>query len=327
MKKRLPEIDDIRGFSIIVMILIHTNAYFWGNGWAKITMEMSQFAVVAFIFCSIYLTLLKSYPATLGDVFAYFYKRLKRLIIPYYIFLVCYLGFLALINHTHYSLDYIVSSFLMTGGVDFGWLVILFIQIMVITPILQFLYEKQRFLLYLYTAVALVSSIIFLKFTPFPYYRAIMWLPWSLVIVYTMYFKRIWQNKWMFVFMTVLLGVLYVVTQQAVLVPLHRSLTMYDNKYPPNLYHIAYSLFAVNILYFLSRARVFTASWVQSTIHFFSVHSYSIFFIHLVVIAGVWKWVHPNNWILFYLLVAYISVLLQLVFNKLASILQKPIKK
>lgn len=318
IKLRLPELDDLRGISIIVMILIHTNAYFLSNKWAYATAEISQFAVVAFLFCSSYLTLLKPYPTT-AEIIPYMVKRLKRLLPPFFLFFAFYVLFGTYGLGKHFTSSYIIKSLLFTGGIDYNWMVLLFVQMMIVTPFIQFLYQKSKVGLYIYTFVALLSTIIFLKYTPLSYYRWIMWLPWSLVIVYTLYFDKIWNNILRFVWVTLLLEMLFFVTQQGVLLPLNHSFSMYSNKYPPNLYHIVYSLFAVNIIYFFSRQKFFSSPLIQSVVHFFSVNSYSLFFIHIIVIEGVWKWIRPSNWILFFLIVAYISTLIQIVFNKIGE--------
>jgi len=327
MRKRLPELDDIRGISIIVMILIHTNAYFLSNVWAYNTREISQFAVVAFLFCSAVLTVQKPYPTSFLELLSYFYKRIKRLVIPFYVFFVIYVVFMNLAAGKHFKEGYIMDSFLLIGGIDFNWLVLLFIQIMLITPLLQYLFDRNKKTLHLYAAVALVSTVVFLKYTPLSYYRSIMWLPWSLVVVYVLYFERIWKNKALFFWTTFLFGAVFLSTQQLVLLPLHHSFSMYYNKYPPNLYHISYSLFAVNILYYLSRIKLFASKLVQTIIHFFSVNSYQIFFIHIIVIEAVWKWIRPNNWILFFAIVTYLSVLTQIGFNKMNERLHHISKK
>lgn len=317
MKKRLPELDDLRGISIIVMILIHTNVNFLSNKWAYSTREISQFAVVAFLFCSAYLSLLKPYP-TVSEFVPYIAKRLRRLLIPFLVFFTIYILFSTIGLGKHFSQSYIVKSYMLTGGIDFNWMVLLFIQIMFITPFIQYLSEKNKSGLYLYASIALLSSIIFLKYTPLPFYRSIMWLPWSLVIVYIIYFDRIWNNKMRFIWVTLLFGIIFLVTQQYVLLPLHHSFSMYSNKYPPNLYHISYSLFAVNGIYFLSQKKLFASPLVHNVVNFFSTNSYTLFFIHILVIDGVWKWIRPTNWILFFLLVTYISSIIQIGMNKIS---------
>ena len=321
MKKRLPELDDIRGISIIVMILIHTNAYFLSNQLAYLTREISQFAVVAFLFCSSYLSLQKPFPQSLSELFIYVSKRVKRLILPFFMFFTVYILFMKWGIGKSFPLKYIIESYLLVGGIDFNWLVLLFIQMMIITPLLHSLFTKNKVLLWVYTFVAFISSVIFLKYTPLSYYRIVMWLPWSLVVIYTFYLDALWNNKKLFFIVTIILVALFIGTQQWVLVPLKYSLSHYANKYPPNLYHISYSLFALNILYYLSKMNVFSQCVIQKTIHFFSINSYTLFFIHILVIEGVQKWMRPNNWIVFFLIVAGISVLIQMGMKRLNYLL------
>jgi len=315
MKKRLHELDDIRGFSIIVMIMIHTNAYFLSNWWSVTTRDISQFAVVAFLFCSTYLSIQKPFPQSFSEFLPYMIKRLKRLVLPFYIFFTVYILLMKFGIGKSFPLKFITESYLLIGGIDFNWLVLLFVQLMIITPLLYFFFTKKKALLYLYVIGALASSIIFLKFTPLPYYRSIMWLPWSLVVIYTFYLDEIWKNRKLFFLTTFLLGALFFGTQQWILLPLKHSFSQYSNKYPPNLYHISYSLFALNILYYLSKIHTFSQPIIQKTIHFFSINSYTLFFIHILVIEVVWKWARPQNWIVFFLIVTMISVAIQFVMN------------
>jgi len=319
MKKRLAELDDIRGLSIIVMILIHTNAYFLSNQWAYMSREISQFAVVAFLFCSSYLSIQKPFPSSVSALLPYIFKRTKRLIIPFFIFFTLYILFMNFAVGKQFSQKYILDSILLIGGIDFNWLVLLFIQLMIITPLLYYLFSQKKIIFLFYSIISFASSVLFLTLTPLSYYRGIMWLPWSLVVIYTFYFDTLWKNKRLFFLITVLFGIIFISTQQLVLLPLHRSFSMYSNKYPPNIYHISYSLFMLNILYYVSQAKLFSFSFVQKIVHFFSINSYTLFFIHIIVIEGVWKWIRPHNWILFFLLVTGISVVIQIIFNEIAK--------
>ena len=112
---------------------------------------------------------------------------------------------------------------------------------------------------------------------------------------------------------------LYYLLPIFVLKPLGHTLYMYNNKYPPNLYHLAYGVFCVNILYMLSQWRFFSNYVIQTIIHFFSVYSYTIFFIHILVIYVVTKFFHFHfNWVTFFFAVTVITVAVQLLFNKIA---------
>lgn len=318
MKKRLPEIDDIRGISIILMILIHTNAYFLSNKISYFTLELSQFAVVAFIFCSAYLFYLKQQVYGWGDFLNHLWKRIKRLVIPYYIFFAVYYLFLVLKEPKKLTFPYITQNVFVIGGLDFNWLVLLFIELAILMPFISYLFEKKRLWFYMYTFLAFLSSLVFLKYTPLSYYRFIMWLPWSLILIYTFLFDRLRKQKKLFWLITAISFLLYILLPLLVLKPLGRSLFMYDNKYPPNLYHLSYGVFCVNILYMLSQWRLFSNFIVQKIIHFFSIYSYSIFFIHILVIYVVTVFFHFHfTWVTFFLAVTGITVVVQLLFNKI----------
>lgn len=316
MKKRLPEIDDIRGISIILMILIHTNAYFLSNKIAYATLELSQFAVVAFIFCSAYLFYLKQQVYGWGNFFSHLWKRVKRLIIPYYYFFAVYFVFLMWKGTTKPNFLYVVQNIFVVGGIDFNWLVLLFIELAILMPFVSYLFEKKRIWFYIYTSLAFVSSIVFLKYTPLPYYRFIMWLPWSLILIYTYLFNRLVGRKKLFWVITALFALLYYLLPIFVLKPLGHTLYMYNNKYPPNLYHLAYGIFCVNILYMLSQWKFFTNTILQTIIHFFSIYSYTIFFIHILVIYIVTVFFHFHfTWVTFFLVITILTTLIQLFFN------------
>ena len=115
MKKRLSEIDDIRGISIILMILIHTNVYFLGNKISYLTLELSQFAVVAFIFCSAYLFYLKQQTYGLVDFTRHLWKRVKRLVIPYYFFFAIYYLFTLIKEPKKLTVPYVVQNIFHSG--------------------------------------------------------------------------------------------------------------------------------------------------------------------------------------------------------------------
>lgn len=312
--KRLEFIDDIRGISIIVMILIHTNAYHLGNKIAFNTLEISQFAVAAFIFCSSYLFFQKDREFSIKLYWGYFTKRLNRLVLPYYGFLVGLLALMLFAEPRKINFKYLAGNLLLTGGSENNWLVLLFLELSLLMPLFALWRGKNKPLLILYTALASISSIIFLKFTPLPYFRPIMWLPWSLIVVYTMLFGKIRQNKILFWLLTLGFLAAFLITREGVLIPLGKSLRMYSNKYPPNLYHISYSLFCLNVLYVLSEKNVF--AHMRTIIHFFSKYSYTIYFIHTLIIyvlAVILKL--RFDWVGMFVVVIGLTTLVQLLVN------------
>src|SRR6266403_5134039 len=90
MTERNQLIDNLRGVSMIVIILTHTTAFFPGDKVAYLLWNWSHFAVPIFLFCSAYLFLKKSDDKPL-HFFSYLKKRVVRLLLPYYLFFFFFL--------------------------------------------------------------------------------------------------------------------------------------------------------------------------------------------------------------------------------------------
>ena len=170
-------IDDLRGLGIFVMIMIHTNAYFLQNKIAYTTLELSQFAVILFIFCSSYLSFQKELIFTPQSFFVYVKKRFLRLIPPYYFFLAAHFILIYIAQRKKLTQQYILNNVFITGGVEFNWLVFLFLEFTFLTPFLYVLRKKRLKLFMFFFISSIFSAIIFLQYTPLPYSRYFMWLP------------------------------------------------------------------------------------------------------------------------------------------------------
>lgn len=220
--------------------------------------DASEFAVVVFIFCSCYVVF-KKYLSEHLPVFNYVKKRLVRLLKPYYIFLIFFLLLVYLGEPHKITALYLVKSLLVIGGVDINWLVLLFLIFSILVPVILTLYKRKKWLFYVFMFIALFSSVFFIKNKLPLDYRITMFLPWSLIIIFGLYFVKYERRKWFInlglVFSFVVFFLLHVVVND-----FHLSLVMYANKYPPNLYHLSYGIFSVFVLYFISSLRFLSSS-------------------------------------------------------------------
>lgn len=321
MKKRNNEIDILRGISMFVMVLIHTNAYFLSNKFVFFLWDYSQFAVATFIFCSSYLLFHKGLSYTQKNLGVYFKKRLLRLLIPYYLFLPFLFVLIYGAQPHKFTFEYVINNMLMIGGIDFNWLVVLFLWLLFINPLILYLFEKRRPLFYLFSFLSLSASILLL-FIKLPYpYRFTMWLPWSLVSIFTLYFVKNEHKPW-FYFVTILcMGVLFgglFLLQTS----LGHSLVQYQNKYPPNVYHLSYSIMATTILYVLARKRVFNIPLIHHLLLFLSKNSYSLYFIHIFILFGITLYLKHTQftWVTFFLVIFTLTVITQWILNMLQKI-------
>lgn len=312
MKKRFLEIDMLRGIAIIAMILIHTCYYFLNDKTALFIWNWSQFAVPVFIFCAAYLFFQKPQSISLS----YLKKRLIRLIKPYHIFLLFFIPILFFVSPEKINFKYILQSIFAVGGVDINWLVLLFIFMTIIFPLIGDGFKKYKPLFIAYSIFALISSITFV-FLKFPFsYKFIFWLPWSVIPIFT-YFFVLWEHKkYLTVYSTFISGLIFAFSYYLEIISKH-NLGMYENKYPPTIYFLSYGIFMISLIYLLSKLLI-RNKILTKAISFFSLYSYSIYFIHymiLIILAS--QLIYFHSWIYFFLSILISTIAIQLGINKL----------
>ena len=284
MRKRHEEIDIMRGLSIIAMIAIHTAAYYPNNPSIYALWDTLEFAVPIFVFCSAYLFFRQEYHHHIGHTFGYFKKRVIRLLVPYYTFLLFYIPLLLYSDPKKVTQKFVTDNIFLTGGLDFNWMVLLFLLLSFLMPVLMYLFNKKRLLFVLYVVLSAASSILFLFYYPNDYYRLVMVIPWSLLIIFSWVFAN-YENKYQTIVILFSWSlVVFAITRGIVDIREGGSIIHYQNKYPPNLYHLSYGFISIVGLYYVSYILKKSHGFVRSLIAFFSKYSYSIYFIHIAVI-------------------------------------------
>lgn len=306
-------IDSLRGFSMIVIIFTHATAFFPNDKLASTLWNWSNFAVPIFIFCSAYLFLQKSSDQPFHLV-SYIKKRFLRLLVPYYIFLPFFLVILVLISSKLITFKYLWQSVLVIGGVDINWLVLLFLYITLISPFFVWSRKKSSFVFWSFFIIAL-SSTVFLLFSKIAIpYKFIMWLPWSLMLYFTWFYIRFEHKKKIllgfFALSCLLFGLSY-----GLLTSIHQSTILIHNKYPPNLLYISYGL-AVLLGFTFVEKYLFRQKYVLNLINFFSKYSYSIYFLHYLILTFLAAFIRELGftWLSLFLVVLILTLLLQKVY-------------
>lgn len=319
MRTRQEEIDIMRGLSIIAMIAIHTAAYYHHVPAVYALWDTLEFAVPIFVFCSAYLFFKQEYHRNVGHTVGYFKKRLVRLLVPYYSFLLVYLPLLAYSEPKKITQSFLTDIIFLTGGVDFNWMVLLFLLLSFLMPILMYLFQKRMRLFVLYTVVAAASSIIFLFYYPNDHYRFYMILPWSLLVVFSWIFAKYEKSTNHILMLFGMSLIVFLLSRAVVDFREGGSIIHYENKYPPNLYHLSYGFVSIIGLYYFSFIVKKTHGFFRSLVSFFSKYSYSIFFIHIGIIhyITVTKGIgsHDQPFLVFFLEVLLTTVGTQLILN------------
>lgn len=288
IKKRFEHIDFLRAIGIIGMIAIHTlsrnlinqtNYFFWN--WL-------HFVEVAFVFCSGYVltALYKDKLTSLSMTLSWYKKRLLNLLVPFWIYLAAH--YLLMIFFPSFfsglglklSSDFIIKSVTLVGGIDLGWLPLLFIQLALIFPILIYLSKKRK--LFITFILLIVGFVTFFTLFTFPRsdYRWAMWIGWSLMLLVSMYVIKKEDNKKLGLIS--LMSLIGFIGLSLILNHYHKSFQLTDNKYPPNFYFLAYGMIFTPLLIFVSK--IPSVGHLKSFNKFLSVNSYALYFIHYIVL-------------------------------------------
>jgi len=322
---RLIVIDYLRGLAMIIMILTHSLVPYFGLKNIFLFWDLIQFAVPIFVFCAGYLFFAKTLEIKDFNSWLYIKKRIVRVFFPFFIFFLVYLLILFITQSKNLNLIFIYKSLSLTGGIDINWLVLLFIQFAFLFPFLRYLIIKKSFLTPIYYLLSTISALYIL----FPnyqllttHYKLFMFLPWSLIIIYSYFFYKHKDNK-KIIYSAIISGTIIFIISYLIKSFYSSSLGLFANKYPPNLYYLSYGFTIMNILYlFFSKITNHQSLITDHCILFISANSYSLFFIHYLVIYllryfGISKSIH---WSLFFLTVTLISLLIQFLFNQLKKL-------
>ncbi len=321
--ERFGAIDFLRGIAILVMIVLHTQSYFLSNKVIHTFWSYGNFVVQIFIFVSAYIFFKKTAVSKPIFTLSYFKDRLLRLMVPYYIFLGVYFGLIYVFEHDKITLPFIRDNILLTGGLDLNWLVVLFVYLTFLLPFVAYVESKSRPLVHGIFLISIASSVVLFFYKPPFHYKLTMWLPW-LTIVGTAYYFNLFE-KFKKIIPAVSIGALLIFAGTLFyLSNAHRSLVLFDNKYPPNIYFLSYGIMWIGIM--MLAYRLFEKiPLVTKGINFFSVYSYTLFFIHYIAMYVIIKTVPYKEfgWFPFFIGVIAISVAGQYGLNVFQSALPK----
>lgn len=321
-KPRNEYIDILRGLSVAAVINLHSLANYLSHKYIVDLWDVQQFAVQMFVFCSAYLYF--SRPDTLNrhTFFAYFKKRLARLYIPYFAFLCIFFLFVFLLAPKTFDWNEIFKAVFVVGGIDINWLVLLFIQLSFMFPFIRFLHERHRFLFYAYILLTVYTSG-FLFFVKFPFdWKWIMWLPWSFMGLFAMFFIHFEENEEILNLSFLYFGVLFIMFECMQYV-WRGTIAIYPNKYPPNLLIISYGVLWMGIVQQIYKTGFLNALRIVPFLTFLSKYSYQLFFVHFVIIF-IMNQFHLNvlfpwyiYWIILFAATLLVQKILLFVFDKI----------
>jgi peptidoglycan/LPS O-acetylase OafA/YrhL len=303
-------IDALRGIAIIVMIMTHVTSFFTSDSIAMWIWNWSHFSVPIFIFCSAYLFFHKNLQKEVNGL-SYFRKRFLRLVIPYYIFLFFFIPVLFFLKPNIVTINFILQSIFIIGGVDINWLVLLFIYFACILPFFVVLFQKQKILFWISFLIALFNSFLFLFYVPPISYKFIMWIPWSLMLYFTLIFLH-YEKKNKKILIVFFVAVVVLISSYYLRVSAHQSTILIHNKYPPNIFYLSYGISCLMLLSFLFK-RFQSKRLIANILRYFSSYSYPLYFIHYLILTvyAVFLPNHLFNWFTFFVAVLITTIAIE----------------
>jgi len=281
-KKRDERIDILRAIAILCIIIAHSNP----NG---LILQLRNFDVILMVFlmgASFFLSN-RGKEIRYGN---YIFKRFRRLILPTWIFLIIFFivyYFLSIIlgDKYYFSANEIVTSFTLTSGIGYVWIMRVFFIGAMVTPVLLFISNKVKrhsiFFLLLLIAYALYALLLSAgKYIPidiaqnlFEYY-ILQGFGYSLVIalgirLYTFRGNHLLIISFTFLCMFILLMIY------------HDFSSTQAYKYPPTIYYLSYGLFVSFILYYILKFDRIRNFFYKSPIIFLSHKSLDIYYCHV----------------------------------------------
>ena len=123
-------------------------------------------------------------------------------------------------------------------------------------PLISWL-KKYKYFYYGFFFLSIISSVYFI-FSPINY-RVIMWLHWSSLAFFTIFFLKNEKN-WKKLFLTATVFIVIFFILRLVEIKIGHNLSQYANKYPPTLYHLSYGIFSTIVIFWLSKKIFFLIS-------------------------------------------------------------------
>jgi peptidoglycan/LPS O-acetylase OafA/YrhL len=333
MKKRLRELDLLRGFITLSVIAIHaTGAYAYAGGYPYFWNHLIRYSVPAFIVLS-GLVLFHSdrnvyEKPSLG---AFFGKRVKRVLIPYIIWSVIYILYAqrhsmkAFIAGGTSSLEYVLQQILSGTAAYHLYFILIILQFYVLYPILRYAFRVWP--VYTLAAAFLISaffhiaaylemfSIIILPGFIFPYYM--IFPTWLFYFIFGMFIaKNIDTLEMKLDGMKTLLGIIWLAAFAVLLLDSHLTKNIQSIVRPSV---ILYSLASFMLIYLICARSKESKSYAAKLLDWISSQSFVIYFSHVLfmkllesfsyVVGTGWLWENTGSAVLVFLCVSAASML------------------
>lgn len=152
VRERMYSIDVLRAIATVIIVVTHVLQYHLHDFLTTFVWNYIHFAVVLFVFCSVSVLLpaVERMEMNVASLFAWCKKRFWRLIKPFYVYIAAHALLILLLpsifngNGLKLTPRFLLDSITLSGGINFNWLVLLFIEIALVFPLIYKVSQKKK---------------------------------------------------------------------------------------------------------------------------------------------------------------------------------------
>lgn len=315
-RKHLYYIDVLKCIGLFCLVLAHVSAPEWLE-------EIRGFDVPLMVFVSGMLS--KSSVKKVRNPMGYLWKRIDRLLIPTWIFLVGFYICMTAVGQLP-SAGIIIKSFLLqrdSGIAGYVWIIWVYILCAIITPFVIKVKDKQFFWLaliivaFIYELIAAYTQLSQIRLL---YYTVFTVVPFGIIL--SLGIKYFDLNKKQRVAIGIVALVLHVAYTIYLLNTVGEYVFIGEYKYPARLYYYSFALPVIVLL--IEVLSNLESSFRRVTfVSYVSKHSLWIYLWHIFGLAINNYMLKIENWILSYVFVLLLSLILTWLQNQLFGWLEK----
>ncbi len=318
-KERFYFIDFLKSIGLLLIIFAHINAP--GYALAVRAFDVPLMVIISSILAQ------KSYikyENIKGFPYEYLIRRVKRLVIPTWIFLVFYFCLLFLLTNEVFSLKYYFSSFLLTRyGIGYVWVILIYMYSAILVPLFSKFKLNTKFVISIFVIYILYELAFYfcigknnLFVDTFFYYIIPYGLLTFLGYNYNHFSKK--AKYLITIFSFVIFILLALIMYKTYGSPQSPSIA----KYPPRLYFLSYGIFVSFTLLILCQK--FNLKIFKSKIvNYISKHSLWIYLWHIVSLK-LYKILNlPKIWPIEFIVILGFSIIITFLVNKSIDLIEK----
>ncbi len=274
MSGRDPSIDVLRWLALTCIVIAHVDTP------STLLFQLRNFDVPMMVF----LSAVCFHPS--GVYGAYLLKRLKRLVLPAWLFLVVYFPLMRLFAGWNPPASEVLLYFSLLTN-QYLWIVRIFLLMAVLAPLLSWVVGRSGrwFWLVFVVGIALNEWLAHLS-RDYYYQVVVMTLSYALVFVYGVYVSRL-KGRVGLTLMATLWLLLYAVWALWFFVHTGAYRPTQAFKYPPRLYYLSYALGVVSLLW-LGRGwltRLVGGLRIAPFVCYVGSHTFWIYLWHVLILS------------------------------------------